>query len=50
MNQEEVVEDQVSGYQGGSHSLVQETSKDEIFEEDSMSFEKVGVEQDIEPP
>jgi hypothetical protein len=50
MNQEEA-ENQVSScIGGGSSSLVQETSKDEIFEDESMANERVGVEQDIEPP
>ena len=49
MNQEEA-EDQVSSWIGGSSRLVQESSKDEIIEEDSMANERVGVEQDIDPP
>jgi hypothetical protein len=49
MNQEEA-ENQVSSCNGGSSRLVQETSKDEIIEEDSMANERVGVEQDIDPP
>jgi hypothetical protein len=49
MNQEEA-ENQVSSCIGGSSRLVQETSKDEIFEDESMANERVGVDQDIEPP
>jgi hypothetical protein len=49
MNQEEF-ENQESSYIAGSSRLVQETSKDEIFEEDdSMANERVGVDQDIDP-
>jgi hypothetical protein len=49
MNQEEF-ENQESSYITGSSRLVQETSKDEIFEEDdSMANERVGVDQDIDP-